>query len=98
MMMKIDLNKIKNSTRGINFFWQTSVIVFLGALIVVLVVSLVWWFNLEQGLDSQTVSQTETKANFDQQEINQVLVKIENRVDALASTTNDLPLIIDPSL
>jgi Tfp pilus assembly protein PilO len=96
--MKIDLGKIKDLAGGVNLFWQMIVGSLLGALVIFLIASLVFWFNLEKELDSLTVNQKETKAGFDHKDIDEILVKIEDRAKDLTNTMTNLPILVDPSL
>ena len=96
--MKIYFAKIKNLIQNVNFFWQAIVTVFFTGLFIVLTSSVIFWFNLNQNSNSQTVdSRAEQGSALNVKKFSQVLDQIKTRSTELASTTANLPTMADPS-
>ncbi len=96
--MKINLAKFKNLTGSVSFFWQTLVIIFFVGLTVILILNAVFWFKLELSL---TITPVEGDIPADNtlsaKDLTKVLDQIKTRSADLASTTTNLPTVVDPA-
>ena len=96
--MKINLDKFKNLTGQISFFWQTLIIAFFACLIIVLILSTIFGLKLESNLTTALpVGETLAGEALNTKSLNNILSKIKTRSADLASSTTNLPIVADPA-
>ena len=96
--MKINLDKFKNLTGQISFFWQILIIAFFACLIIVLILSTIFGLKLESNLTTALpVGKTPAGEALNTKSLNNILSKIKTRSVDLASSTTNLPIVADPA-
>ncbi|MFA5001243.1 MAG: hypothetical protein WC531_03440 [Candidatus Paceibacterota bacterium] len=97
-MIKINLDKFKNLTSQVSFFWQTLIVIFFTGLIIVLILSTIFWLKLESSLTTVLLAgETSASETLNTKSLNNILTKIKTRSADLASTTANLPTVTDPA-
>ena len=96
--MKINLAKFKNLTGQISFFWQALIIIFFTGLIIVLILSTIFWLKLESNLiTALPAEEIPVGETLNTKSLNNILAKIKTRSADLASSTTNLPIVADPA-
>ena len=96
--MKINLDKFKNLTGQISFFWQTLIIAFFACLIIVLILSTIFGLKLESNLTTALpAGETPVGEALNTKSLNNILAKIKIRSADISSTTANWSTVADPA-